>query len=184
MPKGIKPKSAIDKVLGDLLENNRFTFNKEMSDVREYDFYTRLVEDKKQSISLSFQWLHSMLIQEANKTLEYYKQYMPGKKLGDNLKHWYTVGFYDGNKGHQLLGFWLTVKYQHILAIEDQKLGVEEIQHVRAIDPVLNTFFFTQEELEEKLTHTREALEHYVIPFLDGKLKVEYRKPRFPESKG
>jgi hypothetical protein len=182
MPHGIKHKRIVKKILGDLLDSNGFKYSDEFPDPRinafrktienELLIYARTAgDDKKQNISFSFNWLPSSYIQEAHRLLEIVKQ-SPGMQLDNAHKHRYTVGFSNGKDGRQLDGLIMTLKYPHILSIGDTDLRIAEWRQARPNDPMLNTSFLTQEELEEKLTHTREALEQYVIPFLDGKIEM------------
>ena len=166
MPRGIKPKEAIDKILGGFIKKNQFTLRK--ADPPDLYSYIRTVENREQRLDILFDWIHNLLVQEGEKL----------KKLGipelykkDSYSHWFSIYLEEVKRGSSFVRLIIQKKYPHLHREKPEDILTSEQEEEREAvlknDPMLNTFFTTQQELEEKLTIARQGLEKYGLPYLE-----------------
>lgn len=158
MPKGLRPKAAIKKVLGDFLREGGFTLYKSLSS--EFYKYRSEQAGVLGVLEINFNWCPEAALKTANNPWGY--------------KHVISIGVESkrGNTFSNLNGIVMGLKYPH-LCVEPGQLYTaeqeEERKRVIRTDPMLNSEFITQEELEEVLLYKLQALKDYGIPWMEEK---------------
>jgi|GEM_PF-6785181 len=168
MPKGLRPKAAIDKVFGDFLREGGFILHKSVpSEIYKYRTEQAGVLGK---LEIQFNWCEEIAL----KTL-----YNPW-----GYKHFLTIRI-RGKSGGHLDRIVMRVKYPHLYGEPDQPYTAEqeeEIKRVKQTDPMLDTEFITQEEMEEKLYYGLQALKEYGIPWLEKKEELLRKQEQNPSN--
>lgn len=165
MPRVIKPKVAIDKVLGAFLRANGF--NLKMATPNEIYDYSRTKDNFIQVISIHFKWIPDLIIQDGYKIKEQNPQYY--EEIYWKYQHRFIIYIRGYKKGGNLAGFIMRKNYPHITPRPGEKMTQEQLHEgfaVKRRDPLLNWHFLNQHELEERLSYIPRALEEYGLPYM------------------
>lgn len=165
MPKGLRPKAAIDKVFGGFLREGGFTLYKSVPS--EFYKYRSEQAGVLRDLEIDFNWCPEVALRAGHKHWGY--------------KHFVTIRV-DGKSGRfssNLDGIVMGVKYPHLCVKPGQLYTPkqeEERKRVIRTDPILDNEFITQEELEEKLRNGLQALKDYGLPWLEEKEELIRRE--------
>jgi hypothetical protein len=164
MPQGIKPNVAINKILGKYLADNGFVFD--VAHGNQAYFYKRNYSGSMQQLWIDIAWAPEFMVKEYEK----YKNIFSNQEW-DAHQHRVRLrlsslspdNFY---KSMELDGIIEDFEHPHL----KRPLAPEQMTEWRGlykINPLLNGYFVTQEELEQRLTVLIQAMEQYGRPFLE-----------------
>lgn len=169
LPKGIKPKTAINAILGQYLAENGFAFD--VAHGNEAYFYKRIYKGSSQQLCILIHWAPEFMVKEYMR----FKDYFPDNQW-EAYQHRVNIHLNSISADEtyrinmDVHGLMEHYKYPELM-LDYNRVPPEILdarQNLYKKEPLLNGYFITQEELEQRLSALRQLMDEYGLPFLEN----------------
>ncbi|WP_407309833.1 hypothetical protein [Desulfosporosinus sp. SB140] len=169
MIKGIKPKTAINAILGQYLAEKEFVFD--IAHGSEAYFYKRIYNESSQQLCVEIRWAPEFMVKEYMQ----FKDYFPDQQW-EAYQHSVNIRLnsISADKTYRIAmdvhGLLKHYKYPELRPHYDRVPPeiLDARQNLYKKEPLLNGYFITHEQFKQRLLALRQLMEEYGMPFLEN----------------